>query len=85
MGQHIRIQQLIYASAEAWVTLPDGKEWSDVVDRSVSFDTIKIKFNDGSEFEEKLDSDVTGSAADTKRPVSVYVMNEDGEDIDQID
>lgn len=68
-----------YVNTVGKVEFPEGKTWDDVQSWYVKWDTLHVRFKDGSEGEFELKSEESGEI-DWKRPTSAVIHNEvDGE------
>lgn len=68
-----------YVSTVGKVEFPEGKTWDDVQSWYVKWDTLHVRFKDGSEGEFELKSDES-DGVDWKRPAGVTIYSEvDGE------
>jgi hypothetical protein len=58
------------------VELPNNKQWEDVKDIGIRWNTAWFQFKDGTEWETELDDEATQNAHDFKRPDEMQVFRE---------
>ena len=78
----IRVEQVVTASAYADIDLPDGRTWEDVEDFSLRYDELTLTFKDGEQEEFQLGSELQEDMPETKRPIPIYITDEDGNTLD---
>jgi hypothetical protein len=83
LARQVTLSVTYHAGGDTTVTLPEGKMWADVREWYIKWDTFYAWFNDDTEFEKELNTNVI-DGLDSKRPAGVVVFDNAGRQLDEL-